>query len=67
MLVERKPMGQIIKNLPRAQMMSDVIWAHELDAVAVGGGGRGGVETGVDGAALRVVMVDQQRHILNSM
>jgi hypothetical protein len=52
-------------------MMSDVIWACELDAVAVGGGGRGGVEMGVDGAASRVVvvivvMVDQQRRVLNS-
>jgi hypothetical protein len=39
-----------------------------LDAVAVGGGGRGGVETGIDGVALRVVivivvMVDQQMSI----
>jgi NADH dehydrogenase FAD-containing subunit len=57
MLVERKTMRQIIKNFARPQMMSDVIWARELDAVAVVGGGRGGVEMGVDGAALRLVVV----------
>jgi hypothetical protein len=45
-----------------------------LNAVAVVGGGRGGVEMGVDGAASRIVMVvvvvvivDQQRHVLYSM
>jgi hypothetical protein len=61
-------MRRIIKNLPEAQMMSDVVWAHSLDAVAVAGGGRGGVEMGIDGAASRavvvvVVVVDQQMSI----
>jgi hypothetical protein len=72
MLVERKTMRWIIKNLPRAQTMSDIVWACELDAVAVVGGGRGGVEMGDDGVASRVVVVivvvvDQQRCVLNSM
>jgi hypothetical protein len=70
MWVKRKTMRQIIKNLPGAQMMSDVVWACWLDAVAVAVGvrGRGGVETGIDGAVLRVLMVvvvvvDQQMSI----
>jgi hypothetical protein len=57
MLVERKTMRRIIKNLPGAQTMSDIIWACSLDAVAVVGGGSGGVEMGIDGAASRVVVV----------
>jgi hypothetical protein len=71
MWVKRKTTRQIIKNLPGAQMTSDVNWARWLDAVAVGGGGRGGVEMGVDGVASRAVMVvvvvvDQQRCVLYS-
>jgi hypothetical protein len=80
MSVEGKTMRQRIKNLPGAQTISNVIWAHWLDAagVSIVTAAKGGVEMGIDRVvvavegALQVVMVtvfmvDQQMSINKDM